>query len=80
MQVGDHLGVLEVLLIVLQEHLSGVLVQCALGEGHDEQTFYDFEDVVEGPGCWVPVLLEGVHADLSFFGDVGMEYFGDEVA
>ena len=71
---------LEVLFVVLEEHLASVFVQCAFCEGHDEQTFDDLEDVVEGPGCWVPVLLEGVHADLPFFGDVGMEDFGDEVA
>lgn len=80
MQVGQHLGMFEVLLIVLEEHLARVLVQRTLGERYDEQAFDDFEDVVEGPGCGVPVFLEGVDADLSFFGDVGMEYFSDEVA
>lgn len=47
----------EVLLVVLEEHLAGVLVEGALGEGHYQQAFDHLEDVVERPGCRVPVLF-----------------------
>lgn len=80
MQVGEHFGVFEVLFIVLKEHFACILVQRALREWYDQQTFYHFKDVVEGPGCRVPVFFERVDTYLPFFGDVGMENFRDEVA
>lgn len=70
----------EVLLVAVHEELAGFLVECAFGEGDDEQALDRLEDVVDGPGSGVPVLLERVDANLALFGDVGMEDLGDEVA
>ena len=80
MQVSEHLGMLEVLLVVLQEHFTRILIQCALGEWYNQKTLDHFKDVIEGPCRRIPVFFEGVHTDLAFFGDVGMENLGDEVA
>jgi hypothetical protein len=72
--------VFEVLLVVLQEHFSGILVQSTLSERNDQEALNNFKDVVERPGCGVPIFFESVHTDLAFFGDVRMEYLGDEIA
>lgn len=79
-EAGDQFGVLEVLLVVLHDELACLLVQRTLGERHDQQALYHLQDVVQRPGSWVPVLLEGVHADLALLGYVGMEDLGDEEA
>jgi len=79
MQVGEHLGVFEVLLVVLEEHFTRVLVQCTLGEWYNQKTLNHFKDVIEGPSSWVPVFFQSVHTYLTFFGDVGMENLSDEV-
>ena len=78
-QPSDHLGVLEVLLVVLHEHLTRLLVECALGEGDDEETLDHLEYVVEGPGHRIPILLQGINADLSLLGYVGMEDLSYEI-
>jgi hypothetical protein len=79
-EAGEHFGVFEVLIVVVHEHFTCLFVEGGLGEGDDEKAFDDFKDVVEGPVGGVPVLLEGVDANLAFFGDVRMEDFGHEVA
>lgn len=70
----------EVLLVAVHEEFAGLLVECAFGEGDDEQALHGLQDVVDRPGSGVPVLLERVDANLALFGDVGMEDLGDEVA
>jgi len=77
-EAGDQFGVLEVLLVVLHDELAGLLVERTLGEGHDQQALNHLQDVVEGPGGRVPVLLQRVHADLALLGYVGMEDLRDE--
>ena len=79
-ETGDQLGMLEVLLVILHDQLAGGLVEGALGEGYDEQALDHLQDVVERPGSRVPVLLQGVDADLALLGYVGMEDLGDEEA
>ena len=80
MQLREQLGVFEVLVIVVHEHLASLLVERTFGEGHDEQALDDLQDVGDRPLLGVPVLLESVHTDLALFGYVGVEYFGDEIA
>ena len=63
----------KVFSVVFHDEFAGVLVEGAFGEGDDEQAFDDLEDVVERPRSGVPILLQRVHANLAFFGDVGME-------
>lgn len=38
---------LEILFIVLHDEFTCSLVEGALGEGHDEETFDDLQDVIE---------------------------------
>lgn len=79
-KTGEHFGILEVLIVVIHKHFSGLLVEGAFGEGDNKEAFYDFEDVDQGPACRVPVFFESVDAYFAFFGDVRMEDFSHEIA
>lgn len=79
-ETGDEFGVLEVLVVVLHDEFSGLFVEGTFGEGDDEEAFDDLEDVVEGPLGGIPVLFQGIDANLALFRYVGMEDLGDEEA
>lgn len=77
--VVEDLGTLDVLLVVLHEHLAGLLVQRTFWERVDQETVDDFKNVSDAPVAWVPVLLQGVHADLALLRDVRVEDLRHEV-
>lgn len=80
MYLCEDLGSAEVLVVVLHEELAGLFVERTFGERVDEETVDDAEDVSDAPIHWIPVLLERVHADVSFVRDVRVEDLGEEVA
>lgn len=65
MHTGIHSSMAAEFIIVFHELSPGFLIETALGEGHNQETFDDAEDVLERPAGWVPVLLQGVHTDLT---------------
>ena len=68
-----ELGSVEVCVVLLEQQLARLLVECGLGVGDDQKTLDGEEDVLD-PQVRLPVLLQGVHTNLSRGADVGVEY------
>jgi hypothetical protein len=80
MYLGVHSGILREIFVALHELATGFFVETALWEGYDQQAFDDLEDVGQGPITRVPVLLQGVHTDLTTgYCNVRMENLSQEV-
>lgn len=75
MDTGDELRTRAVALVVLHEHLSCLLVQCRFRIGINEEAFDGNKNVLDAV-CRLPVLLQGIHANLPCRANVGMEEFG----
>lgn len=81
MNIRINTGCLEILLIVFHELTTGLLIQRRFGEGNDQQTFYYLQDVQQTPLGRVPVLLQGVHTDVTtWLRDVWVENLRKEIA
>lgn len=72
-------GMLAIILVLFQQHLPRRLIQRGFRIRVDQETL-DRDEDVRDPVLALPVLLERVHANLSRFRDVGVEYFGHEPA
>jgi hypothetical protein len=72
MNAGHQPGSLTVALIIVQQHLSRLFVECGFWVRIDKETFNDGENVGY-PVCGFPVLLEGADADVACRGDVGVK-------
>jgi hypothetical protein len=80
MYLSVNFGISEEVIIAFHELTTSLFIQTALWEGHNQQAFDDFEDVRKGPITGVPIFLQGVHTDLSWWHcNIGMENFGKEV-
>ena len=69
MNAGHQPGSLTVALVIIQQHLSRLFVECGFGVRIDEETFDDGENVSYSV-CGFPVLLEGADADVACRGDI----------
>ncbi len=75
MDLGINLSVHTKLVIIVHELASSLLIQARLGEGNDQKAANDLKNVLQRPLGWVPVALQGVHADFArVLSDVRMVY------
>ena len=79
MHARNELCALTVAVVVLEQELAGLFVQCRLGVGIDEQALHREKDVTNPIGG-LPVLLKRVHTNLAGRRDVGVEDLRGEPA
>ena len=77
--MGHHASPLGVEIVAVHEELAGLVVQARLGEGNDEEAADDREGVAKRHG-FVPVLFEGVDADVAVRRHVRVVDLGQEEA
>lgn len=65
MYLSVDLGISEKVIIAFHEFTTSFFVETALREGNNQKALDDFEDVGERPAAGIPVLLQGVNANLS---------------
>ncbi len=72
MNLGHELGSLGIVLILLKKELTSLLIQSRLGIRVNKKTANHHKHVLDAQGR-IPVLLQGVDADLASFGNIGVE-------
>jgi hypothetical protein len=79
MYLSIYFSISEEIIVALHKLATCFFIETALWERHYQQTFDDFEYIWQRPISWVPILLQSIHTDLTWWDcNIWMEYLCQE--